>query len=423
LVSDFTVVCYTPTWYAYAKFGYAMIVVYPFGIPAVFLLMLLRYRKRLNDVGVRAELGFLYDAYTRDMWWFEMADLMHKLAVTSLIAFLPPEMQMPFGMGIVAVYSMGVLLAKPYVRKSDDRLHLFAQTELILLLLAGNVFNSDSTFDPYWDSIMGPILIFITAAFFAFFLLQAAQALYKISKTRPKAADKAAEANPFDGTEMDGDAPKHRKLSKGGKGGGKGGDETELMSVDRRQFRSSSRVTLPRSEDGDNTAVDMKRNPMWDAEKGRATSQYVEKPRAEGEPAPQGQGAEVEMSAMPPTAQPMPAHSAQPLQFAAAPAAVMVAAPTPAAAPQPTPAADAAVSAAPIFTPQPAPAAPPIAPFVPSEQSPTPTPAPTLQVFAPVAVPAIDFAPPPIPVMPAPVAAAAPEIPHFTFDGQQPQAS
>ncbi len=44
---------------------------------------------------VRIELGFLYDAYYEHYWWFELADMMNKLFMTSIIAFFtkPGQLQ------------------------------------------------------------------------------------------------------------------------------------------------------------------------------------------------------------------------------------------------------------------------------------------------------------------------------------------
>jgi hypothetical protein len=72
LQADFSLTCYNGDWNYWAKIAGAMVFVYPIGIPAFFMFMMLRYRGRLDEIGVRAELGFLYDAYTRDMWWWEM---------------------------------------------------------------------------------------------------------------------------------------------------------------------------------------------------------------------------------------------------------------------------------------------------------------------------------------------------------------
>jgi hypothetical protein len=59
------------------------------GMPFIFWMVLRRYRQRLHEPEVRIQVGFLYEAYQLDAWWFELIDMLHKLAVTSLLAFLP----------------------------------------------------------------------------------------------------------------------------------------------------------------------------------------------------------------------------------------------------------------------------------------------------------------------------------------------
>jgi len=142
--------------------------------------MLYHYRKRLDETGVRAQLGFLYDAYTREFWFFEICDMCHKLLVTSVIAFFPYGTQMPVAMGMVTIYTMIILAGRPYLRKGDDRLHLFAQTEIFLLLMAGNVFNTQNSPDALMDVVMSVVLIAAFAAFILFFAVQCLQALQKL---------------------------------------------------------------------------------------------------------------------------------------------------------------------------------------------------------------------------------------------------
>jgi hypothetical protein len=90
--------------------------------------------------------------------------MMHKLLLISLVAFLAADWQVPaamvtsmtsscssivnlsasafvplhvFSQVIVGIYLMVLLVAKPYVRKGDDSLHVLIQTELLLVLLTG----------------------------------------------------------------------------------------------------------------------------------------------------------------------------------------------------------------------------------------------------------------------------------------------
>jgi len=174
LLADFTVHCYDARWNSYAVFAAAMILVYPIGIPAFFFIMVFRYRKRLREPGTRGQLGFLYDAYHHKTYWFELVDMLHKLFVTCLVAFLPYDFQMPTAMCVVAMYTMLILVVKPYIRQGDDRLHLLAQNEIITLLIAGHVLNQYYYIDYTADLAMSVILIMIIMGFLAFFLMQAA---------------------------------------------------------------------------------------------------------------------------------------------------------------------------------------------------------------------------------------------------------
>jgi uncharacterized membrane protein len=192
LLADFSLECYTSEWRQYAAYAGIMIAVYPVGIPAFFFFMLWRYRHRLEEIGTRAQLGFLYDAYTRDMWWFEMLDVAHKLCVTCVIAFLPYAWQMPIGMVFVIAYTAVILVGKPYLRKSDDRLHLVSQVEILLLLMSGNVFNREVVPDDLMSVVLSVVLIAAVLVFFLFFLVQAIQAGLKLisSFRKERAAQK-----------------------------------------------------------------------------------------------------------------------------------------------------------------------------------------------------------------------------------------
>jgi len=164
LLKDFSLRCYDHRWFKYLPYDVFMILLYPIGIPAVFFGFIYRYKRvrRLVEPGIRLQLGFLYEAYNDDMWWFEMADMMHKLAMTSLIAFFPLDAQMPLGLVVLTLYAMVILLGKPYIRKGDDRLHLFAQTELYLIVLCAYILTAYDSLDNTTDVLLSVLLILIT---------------------------------------------------------------------------------------------------------------------------------------------------------------------------------------------------------------------------------------------------------------------
>jgi len=78
-----------------------------------------------------------------------------------------------------------ILIAKPYLRKSDDRLHLIAQTEILLYLIAGHVFaHSPVLPGGTFDNFMSFVLIVMMLTFLAFVLLQGLQAAKKLYHDR-----------------------------------------------------------------------------------------------------------------------------------------------------------------------------------------------------------------------------------------------
>jgi IPT/TIG domain/Tyrosine-protein kinase ephrin type A/B receptor-like len=186
LLADFKTRCYESRWNEYVPYSIFAIILYPIGIPLWFLHLLLRYRKRFRSIAVRLQLGFLYDGYQSDSWWFELLDMAHKLTLVSLLSFFPVKVQLPLGMAVVYIYGIFILLWQPYYRKGDDRLALMAQVELFLLILAGYVYqNTDSPSDSD-DALMSAFLIIVIVAFVLVFVIQSVHILKKAVATMIK---------------------------------------------------------------------------------------------------------------------------------------------------------------------------------------------------------------------------------------------
>jgi hypothetical protein len=83
LLADFTLQCYTDRWHRYLPYNVFAIFVYPVGIPALFLALLLRHRYEFNRPDIRAQIGFLYDGFAANCWWFELLDMLVKLTLVS----------------------------------------------------------------------------------------------------------------------------------------------------------------------------------------------------------------------------------------------------------------------------------------------------------------------------------------------------
>jgi hypothetical protein len=126
--------------------------------------------------------------------WFEMADMLHKLTLTSLLFFVSDELQMPFGMLVTTVYTILILYFRPYVRKGDDRLHLFVQIELFLVIQAGFILftTAGTTLDYETDVLLSAVLITVTIALVLIFLLMAFKNIRKMLRQRERKREEEA---------------------------------------------------------------------------------------------------------------------------------------------------------------------------------------------------------------------------------------
>jgi len=192
LLSDFRLQCYTRQYNNYAGAGIIMILLYPIGIPAFLLIMLLRQMSELKSPGVQAELGFLYAGYNYEHWWFEFIDIFHKLFLVVLVGFFPDGFQLPIAMAVCIGYTFLILTIRPFSRKGDDRLILLAQTEIFLLLTAGYNVRNAIEIDRTTDIALSVVLLLSMILFLVYFVFQAFEVVNKLWRRR-KASKKKAE--------------------------------------------------------------------------------------------------------------------------------------------------------------------------------------------------------------------------------------
>jgi hypothetical protein len=269
LRADFSVTCFDSGWYPNAAFAACMTLLYPIGIPAFFFYLLYKYRNpvdRLEEKGIRAQLGFLYDGYERSSWYFELLDMLHKLTLTSLIAFIPWEYQMTGAMIVVCLFIGTIQIVNPYLRKADNRLHLVSLVEVLLMLFAGNVFNSQDEPDDLMDWLLSIVLIGIVVCFFAWWVFVTGHVVMKMlgrSENRYVTAcvkcfgyEKHVDEEVYDSEE-------HRQTAEAAKKAGKRNTIGDMYAVPRFKVRAGAKGGALARADVANDDVELKRNPAW----------------------------------------------------------------------------------------------------------------------------------------------------------------
>ena len=137
---------YTYIWYR--DFAAFMIVVYPIGVPVFFFMLLWLKRKHLYqgnthnaDPELGEELGFLYEGYARDYWWWESVELFRKLLLTGIITFISPgtPMQMFIAIMMAQTFILAYARQQPYYQMEDSDLQLVCQVQIWFTATSGLV--------------------------------------------------------------------------------------------------------------------------------------------------------------------------------------------------------------------------------------------------------------------------------------------
>ena len=197
---DMSIECYDDLWFNQLYYVLTMIVIYPLGIPLFFYYFLNRYyqQHRLHDLEIKMQLGFLYEAYQTQYWWFELIEMSYKLLMSSFISFLPFDYQMKTAIMLTILYLIYHLYTMPYLRSSDDRLQLLSLIEIFLLITVAHLIvtlgvNYDN--DANTIMVLSIILITLTSSVFIAFLILSIQSIdrmiYKyISQNKEKQSEK-----------------------------------------------------------------------------------------------------------------------------------------------------------------------------------------------------------------------------------------
>ncbi len=114
LVADFTLYCNDARWNQNLPLAIVAVIMYPVGIPVYIFISLWRLRKRLKMPHVVVSWGIVYEAYTPQLWWFELVDMLAKLFLTSIIGFFDSSAQLPVGMGICGTLAALALSPHPH---------------------------------------------------------------------------------------------------------------------------------------------------------------------------------------------------------------------------------------------------------------------------------------------------------------------
>ena len=141
MVQDFLISCDSTIYRENVPIGVALLLLYPVGIPLLYIVLL--KRSELRNPLTLVKLGDLYDAYSYNCWYFEVVDLAFKLVLTSIVPLVPLTAELRAGMVGLILYLIAVLVIEPYIQKGTDRLRQLTLLELYLFMLLGYTISAE----------------------------------------------------------------------------------------------------------------------------------------------------------------------------------------------------------------------------------------------------------------------------------------
>eukprot|EP01113_Clastostelium_recurvatum_P048974 TRINITY_DN9001_c0_g1_i4.p1 TRINITY_DN9001_c0_g1~~TRINITY_DN9001_c0_g1_i4.p1 ORF type:complete len:2096 (-),score=171.35 TRINITY_DN9001_c0_g1_i4:376-5826(-) len=136
---DFSIQCYTSTWYIYMVVSSIMCCVWIAGVPALFLSVLVRFRMRLDDKSITSRIGFLYYPYRPLFFFWEVPELIRRLFLTAVVNFVGrgTATQFVVAMMLSLLSMLAQLICLPFSDASNNWLQLLSLFAIFFTLFYG----------------------------------------------------------------------------------------------------------------------------------------------------------------------------------------------------------------------------------------------------------------------------------------------
>jgi hypothetical protein len=139
LTADLTLKCYTSEYTMYFLMALGAVLVYPIGIPLFYGVILFQRRHKFHLEETQYTYGFLYDQYEYDKWYYEIVELLRKLALTGTVTFFfeGSISQISTALLISCIFLMIHIHLQAYYYNDDDTLQLAAMGTATMTLFGG----------------------------------------------------------------------------------------------------------------------------------------------------------------------------------------------------------------------------------------------------------------------------------------------
>ena len=115
-----------------------MLIIYTIGLLVLASYLLYREKSQLHEPAIKAQIGFLYEAYREEFFWWEIPSFVRRLVLIVLVIFLPAH-SIVHGLSIGGTLIFLMILQqwlKPFRGSLANWMEIFALASLLLLFIS-----------------------------------------------------------------------------------------------------------------------------------------------------------------------------------------------------------------------------------------------------------------------------------------------
>jgi len=167
-------------WHAYL--GALAVLVYPIGIPLLFMWALMSYKDLIHDdskgddqEAAMGKAGFICQAYHHHAWYWEIALILQKLLLTGVVIFFKPgtTIQLALAFLIAFFFLLTHAAVDPFVDRAEGNLQQYANIAIVLTLFGGILLKTKSEGGSMEKLVLAAILVLCNVCVVGLFLAQA----------------------------------------------------------------------------------------------------------------------------------------------------------------------------------------------------------------------------------------------------------
>jgi hypothetical protein len=163
-----------------------MLLLYPIGILTLYCKILINnkeiIKKPVEEREGYAELmtkGFLFENYKPECWWFEIAETIRRLLLTSVLGLIEPGTDSQLAVGIIiSMFGFGLSMYNPYLEKRDNLLSILSSIQIFVIILIAlvmkrrkGVVKVEDEGESFDDKYLGYVLFILIGLLISVFLL------------------------------------------------------------------------------------------------------------------------------------------------------------------------------------------------------------------------------------------------------------